>query len=742
MSDSKKSQNPNLSWASSNCAEFHRLLFDSATDGIFISDPQGCFMDVNPQGVELTGYSREELLGMKVTDLISPEDLARDPLALDELQQRRPVLKEHRIHCKDGGVLPVEISLHRLPDGNLLGMVRDISVRMAASALSEQRARELAALQTFGLAASISLSVDQITMSALRGMLEAVQADLAFLFLREGERLTLKAVLPPEAHRWLGEVPEHKVGQCVCGLAVLQGRPLYSHDIHHDSRCTWDECKLAGIRSFAAIPLRNGEEECIGSFGMASLTERDFATQAGFLETLAYQVSVSLANVRLYEAARREVAERQRAEAAQARLIAILEQTSDFVATATPDAKLTYINQAARELLGWQKDESHEDLMIHETHPAWAFEKVLREGLPTAAAAGIWEGETAILRRDGREIPVSQVILSHRSPKGEIQYYSTIMRNISERKRAEMELRESEERLRSIINSAPFGAHLYELRDNDRLVFIGYNSSANRILGVDNAQFVGKSIEEAFPPLAETDIPSRYKRTALMGHGFDGEQVAYKHGEIHGAFEVHAFQTGPRRMAAFFIDITERKRAAAEKEKLQAQLLQAQKMESVGRLAGGVAHDFNNMLSAILGYAQLAMMRCEATDPIHGDLKVIEEAAKRSADLTRQLLAFARKQTVAPKVLDLNDTVAGMLKVLRRLIGEDIDLVWKPGANLWSIKIDPPRLINCWRIFVSMPGTPSRGWARSSSSRRTRFLMKSTAPCTLGLPAGSMSNSP
>jgi two-component system cell cycle sensor histidine kinase/response regulator CckA len=140
------------------------------------------------------------------------------------------------------------------------------------------------------------------------------------------------------------------------------------------------------------------------------------------------------------------------------------------------------------------------------------------------------------------------------------------------------------------------------------------------------------------------------------------------------------------------VDISERKRAEEEKDQLQAQLLQAQKMESVGRLAGGVAHDFNNMLTAILGHAELAMRRCIPSEPIHADLKVIEKSAHRSADLIRQLLAFARKQTVAPKVLDLNDTLTAMLKMLRRLMGEDIDLVWMPGADLWPVKIDPSQI--------------------------------------------------
>ncbi len=140
------------------------------------------------------------------------------------------------------------------------------------------------------------------------------------------------------------------------------------------------------------------------------------------------------------------------------------------------------------------------------------------------------------------------------------------------------------------------------------------------------------------------------------------------------------------------VDITERKLAEEKREKLQAQLHQAQKLESIGRLAGGVAHDFNNMLGVILGHTEMAMEQMDPSQPLHTDLGEIHKAAGRSADLTRQLLAFARKQTAAPKVLDLNETVEGMLKMLRRLIGEDIALSWLPGKNLAEIKIDPSQV--------------------------------------------------
>ncbi len=139
-------------------------------------------------------------------------------------------------------------------------------------------------------------------------------------------------------------------------------------------------------------------------------------------------------------------------------------------------------------------------------------------------------------------------------------------------------------------------------------------------------------------------------------------------------------------------DHTEQKRAEDEQEKLRQQLHQARKMESIGRLAGGVAHDFNNMLGVILGYSELALGQLQPTQSLHADLREIHLAARRSSELTQQLLAFARKQTVSPKVLDLNATVEGMLNMLRRLIGEDIDVAWRPGKDSPQVRVDPSQL--------------------------------------------------
>lgn len=138
--------------------------------------------------------------------------------------------------------------------------------------------------------------------------------------------------------------------------------------------------------------------------------------------------------------------------------------------------------------------------------------------------------------------------------------------------------------------------------------------------------------------------------------------------------------------------LDEQQRSEDERERLRTQLGQAQRLESVGRLAGGVAHDFNNMLNVILGHTELLLEDTPADSSQRGSLTEISKAARHSADLTGQLLTFARKQTIAPRVLDLNETITSMILMLRRLIGEDIDLIWRPGQALQRLRVDPSQI--------------------------------------------------
>jgi len=168
---------------------------------------------------------------------------------------------------------------------------------------------------------------------------------------------------------------------------------------------------------------------------------------------------------------------------------------------------------------------------------------------------------------------------------------------------------------------------------------------------------------------------------------WDGREAWFEY--INALFEQPGF---PPTILCQFRDVTARKRAEIDKENLQNQLIQAQKMESVGRLAGGVAHDFNNMLQVILGNLSMAIEQVTPDLPIYQDLVEIQKAAQRSAEITRQLLAFARKQTVRPRNIDLNDAISNTLKMLHRLIGENIHLSWIPGKYSGLVNIDPVQL--------------------------------------------------
>jgi signal transduction histidine kinase/ActR/RegA family two-component response regulator len=145
-------------------------------------------------------------------------------------------------------------------------------------------------------------------------------------------------------------------------------------------------------------------------------------------------------------------------------------------------------------------------------------------------------------------------------------------------------------------------------------------------------------------------------------------------------------------VGAIYLIVYGLKKSEEEQKFLQEQLGQSQKLESVGRLAGGVAHDFNNMLNVILGHAELSLLKIDEDDKLWYNIKEIQSAAKRSASITKQLLAYARKQNISPKKINLNPTVENMLRMLKHILGEDIDIVWKPTDNLWPTKIDPSQL--------------------------------------------------
>lgn len=256
--------------------------------------------------------------------------------------------------------------------------------------------------------------------------------------------------------------------------------------------------------------------------------------------------------------------------------------------------------------------------------------------------------------------------------------------NITERRQAEEALRKSEEQYRLIVENANDGI---EITQNNHIIFS--NSRFAEMLGYTQNEILQIPFNHIFSESGIQDLYARQKERQIAGKVSSTylTQFRKKDGtliDVEVNYEIIDFNGEPATFAII--------RDVTENLKLQAQFQQAQKMESVGRLAGGVAHDFNNMLGVILGYTELALNRVESGNPLRSELSHINEAARRSAQITQQLLAFARKQIISPKVLDLNTTVETMLKMLRRLIGEDIDLAWLPSKGLWPILADSSQI--------------------------------------------------
>jgi PAS domain S-box-containing protein len=244
-------------------------------------------------------------------------------------------------------------------------------------------------------------------------------------------------------------------------------------------------------------------------------------------------------------------------------------------------------------------------------------------------------------------------------------------------------LRESNERFRMIFEHS-IDAIMLTRTDG---TILAANPEACRVFGMSEAEIcragraglVDAQDMRAIPLLEERKRTGRCRGEITMIRG-DGSRFP---AEIASAVFID-FE-GVQKTSLVIRDVTERK-------KLEAQFHQAQKMEAVGQLAGGVAHDFNNMLNVILGYAEIALLRLAPDDPLYQNMQEILKAGERSAALTRQLLAFARKQESIPAIINLNQVITEQLKMLERLIGEDVTIEFNPSAELWNTRIDPSQI--------------------------------------------------
>jgi PAS domain S-box-containing protein len=379
---------------------------------------------------------------------------------------------------------------------------------------------------------------------------------------------------------------------------------------------------------------------------------------------------------------------------AEHELSAIFNNTFQLMGTLSPDGKLTKINQSALDFI--EQDETSVIGKSFWDTPWWQ-KNDMKARLKKAVhdcSKGLFCRFEATYSHPNQEITFidfspSPIV----DEKENVIFLLAEGRDMTEQIKAKNDLIKEKEFSENLINSLPGLFFLYK-RQGEQFFLKKWNRQHETLLGfssheLQNAAMTAFVEKETLPDL-------RSAVTQVLEQGIVNVELYLKDKNSHlipFLFMARSVeQSGDTFIIGTGIELIEQKRAQEENKRLEKMLNQAQRLESVGRLARGVAHDFNNMLGVILGHTELALLQADEHHELHGDLKEIQKAAKRSADITKQLLAFARKQVISPRQLDLNDTVESMLNMLRRLIGEDIDLVWKPFAHLWSVKMDPSQI--------------------------------------------------
>lgn len=258
-----------------------------------------------------------------------------------------------------------------------------------------------------------------------------------------------------------------------------------------------------------------------------------------------------------------DISERKHAEELvqknEKRFRALIENSNDALALLAADGTILYEGPTVSRITGYEPDERIGRNSFESIYPKdlALVQKAFNDLLLTSGT--MVTARFRAVKRDGT-VWWAEANATNLLQEPNIEAIVVNYRDVTKRKEAEDALRESEERFRQVVESSPMGMHMYQL-EGERLIFIGANPAADRILKVDNSQFIGLSLEEAFPPLADTDLPARYREVAVSGTPWERVQVDYEHGKISGAFEIHAFRVGPNRMAVLFLDVTDRKKA-------------------------------------------------------------------------------------------------------------------------------------------------------------------------------------
>lgn len=621
--------------APSSCENAFAAFFANSLDAMFITAPDGRIFRANPAACRMLGYSEEEIVALGRSGILDAND-AQLAHALKERRKTGRYSGEINFVHKNGGIIPTEITtaIFTTAEGEERSsiIVRDLTEKKLREAREEEQKK-----------------LHQTLLDAL---------PCVALLLRPGTR---EIVAMNQAAKRAG---------CELGQTCFTTWPGFA------SACPW--CRAPDL-------WLNGEPQHL------EIEAQGITWDARWLKVsddlyIHYAFDIT-------EQKKREQALRDHEQFTKT----VMDHLPIGLAVNSVDPEVTmlYMNDNFTRFYRTTREALRDvDSFWEAVYEDPAFRREIKERVLADCASGdprrmIWEDIP--ITREGQE---THYICAQNIPVLNDRLMLSTVWDVTERMRMQLELKRSEQQYRTLFESMDEGFCVIQVITNAEnaahdLLVLETNPAFDKHTGL--AQSRGKLLSaliasknsswtETFGQIAKTGIPQRFE----------------KHAKTLGRWlEVYAFRIGKpeeNKVAILLQDISERRKAEADRERLREQLLQAQKLESVGRLAGGVAHDFNNMLSVIIGFTEIALSQIKETDAIHSDLEEIYNAARRSASITEQLLAFARKQIVAPKRLDLNEATEVTLKMLRRLIGENISLEYHPGAALSPILIDPSQL--------------------------------------------------
>jgi two-component system cell cycle sensor histidine kinase/response regulator CckA len=361
------------------------------------------------------------------------------------------------------------------------------------------------------------------------------------------------------------------------------------------------------------------------------------------------------------------------------------------MAIVAPDGRFVEVNPALCAIVGYRREELLARTFQDITHPDDLAADLELVNKVLAGAIETYQLEKRYFHRDGHVVWALLSVSLVRDAAGAPLHFISQIQDLTERKHVDAALRESEERHRILFRRNPVPMWVVEA---ETLAVLAVNDAAVEHYGFTREEFVGMSLRELWAPEESMKLGG-----VCAAPGTGRNRIGpHRHRKKDGTtirVEVisdDAWSGGRPTRLVLALDVTDRERAQEDLRGAEAQLRQAQKMEAVGRLAGGIAHDFNNVLTVVKSFTEFLLEDLDATDPRRADVQEIAKAADRAAGMTRRLLAFSRRQVLQPRPLDLNGVIAGMERMLQRLIGDDVRIVTSLDSGLLPVQADPGSL--------------------------------------------------